>query len=404
MLKKVTYAGGVCSSFKLASDALWELAEVDVPEKQVERRTQQIGTERCAERDATTEAYLDMPLAERKGVPVDVVAPEVAVASMDGGRMQIMNRKEPKEASESKKKGRYWREDKVGLLASMSSQSCLSDPCPEIPKHFLNAERISQLAKEIKANVKSIDGDSGLLAEAGKSEVVASVESEYEPPELVERSVVATKQNAETFGGLLASAAWSRGFYGAKRRAFLGDGSSANWGVWERHFSSFTPVVDFIHALTYLYGASQTSDSFAEGWLRYTQWVSWLWSGQVSRVIASMADYQAVVGKPQEGDGETHPRSILAESITYFQNQQGRMKYAEYRREGLPITTSHMESTIKQMNHRVKGSEKFWSESGAEAILQLRADLIGETKALEGFWKRREATLACRVESATLAA
>ena len=34
--------------------------------------------------------------------------------------------------------------------------------------------------------------------------------------------------------------------------------------------------------------------------------------------------------------------------------------------------TSAVESVIKMINRRVKGSEKFWSEPGAEAILQLR--------------------------------
>ena len=61
------------------------------------------------------------------------------------------------------------------------------------------------------------------------------------------------------------------------------------------------------------------------------------------------------------------------------------MKYAEYRQAGLPITTSHVESTIKRLNQRVKGTEKFW----AEAILQLRADTLSETSPLEEFWVRR---------------
>ena len=67
------------------------------------------------------------------------------------------------------------------------------------------------------------------------------------------------------------------------------------------------------------------------------------------------------------------------------------MKYVEYRQAGLPITTAHVESTIKRMNYRVKGSEKFWSECGAESILQLRADVLSETEPLEGFWQRRAA-------------
>ena len=41
------------------------------------------------------------------------------------------------------------------------------------------------------------------------------------------------------------------------------------------------------------------------------------------------------------------------------------MNYPEYRRLGLPLTSSHIESTIKQIAARVKGSEKFWSRGKA---------------------------------------
>ena len=63
----------------------------------------------------------------------------------------------------------------------------------------------------------------------------------------------------------------------------------------------------------------------------------------------------------------------------------------EYRRQGLPIMTSAVESVIKMINRRVKGSEKFWSEPGAEAILQLRADYLSETETMSRFWLAREA-------------
>ena len=53
--------------------------------------------------------------------------------------------------------------------------------------------------------------------------------------------------------------------------------------------------------------------------------------------------------------------------------------------------TSAVESVIKRINQRVKGSEKFWSEPGAEAILQLRADYLSETEIISRFWSAREA-------------
>ena len=61
-------------------------------------------------------------------------------------------------------------------------------------------------------------------------------------------------------------------------------------------------------------------------------------------------------------------------------------------RPGCPITSSHMESTVKMFNRRVKGTEKFWSEEGAEAIVQLRAEHLSETEPLKTFWENRQAT------------
>jgi len=49
-----------------------------------------------------------------------------------------------------------------------------------------------------------------------------------------------------------------------------------------------------------------------------------------------------------------------------------------------------MESTIKQISRRVKGTEKFWSHDGGEAILQLVADPLSDHSPLERFWTRRE--------------
>ena len=65
------------------------------------------------------------------------------------------------------------------------------------------------------------------------------------------------------------------------------------------------------------------------------------------------------------------------------------MNYQDYRRQGLPITSSHIESAVKQINQRVKGSEKFWTAAGGEALLQLRADQLSDTQPLPLFWIRR---------------
>jgi hypothetical protein len=81
-------------------------------------------------------------------------------------------------------------------------------------------------------------------------------------------------------------------------------------------------------------------------------------------------------------DGPLRP---LADVARYFTNNRDRTDYARYRREGLPITSSPMESLIKQINKRVQGTEMFWLQpAGAEAILQTRAASLSEDGRLEG--------------------
>ena len=392
MLQKVIYAGVQEPSFRLASAALLKLAELAVSAKQVERLTQQIGHERCGERDAAAQAYQEQPLTQRKAAPAGVPAPPLAVVQMDGGRLQILDRcatAVPKASGET-----HWREDKVGLLATMSSEVSLTDPCPTIPDVFVDPTRMQKLTQEIKGAV-------GVTAEEAATQAAAAAAATaetpvtpvvYEAPELEQRSVVATKQDAYAFDDLLAEAAWARGFYAADRRAFVGDGSSTNWGIWERKFSNFEPITDFIHAVTYVFAGAMAGRSFADGWPEYQAWIGAVWAGRIEPVLTGLAARQAELGAAGPEDAATSPRSQVARALEYLGHQQGRMQYAKYRQQGLPITSSHIESTIKQINQRVKGSEKFWSETGAEAILQLRADYLSETAPLEAFWERRQAT------------
>ena len=119
------------------------------------------------------------------------------------------------------------------------------------------------------------------------------------------------------------------------------------------------------------------------------QGITWTWEGAVVRVIAELAARAVELGSPPPDAGDTDPRQIVAETLTYLTNQQSRMNYPTYRIAGLPVTSSHIESTVKQINQRVKGSEKFWTQAGGEALLQLRADQLSDTTPLDVYWLRR---------------
>ncbi len=403
MQSKVVYAAVSNPSFVLASQDLAQLAEADVPAKQVERIAKGIGQERCDERDAAAAAYVALPLVERKMAPPGVTPPDLAVVGTDGGRLQIFDRSASASAAttasveptvdddDPKRRGRHWREDKVGVLMAMHSKVSVADPCPEVPEGFLDPTRMGKLVRELRKGVpiaeeaaqQAEDPDAGRESLQAKGQV-------WQPPEVQHKRLVASRRSWQQFGPLVASAAWAMGLFAASRRAFLGDGAENNWTLWKERFSSFVPILDFIHALSYVYAAAHVGRGRSEGWTCYARWIRWVWEGRVAEVVTELESRQGEVGAATEQDKETSPQAVVSKALTYLRNNAGRMKYDLYRRQGLPIVSSYVESAVKQFNQRVKGTEKFWSEAGAEAILQLRADQLSDEQPLEAFWQRRQ--------------
>jgi hypothetical protein len=389
-LAQVVYAGAHAPSFARAAQDLRHLAGQVIAVKQVERLTRQIGGERVAERTAAIDAWRSRPLGGKDPVPAGVDPPALAVVEMDGGRLQIRtppSATEPAADAPAAARPRHWREDKVGCLLSMASAMSAADPCPEIPAVFVSAERALLLAQ----------GIGQCAVPEGEAPPSADVPGPPGPrpgrPEILLRTTVASRQEVEGFGLQLARAAWGRGFFGAARQAFVADGAAANWTVWRRWFPHFVPVVDFLHALSYVFAAAMAGRSFAEGWPVYQRWIQALWAGEVAAVRSELVARQSEVGVPIPAAGEATPAQVIQDALTYLTNHEDKMHYADYRRQGLPLMSSHVESLIKQINYRVKGTEKFWSEEGAEAILQLRADYLSDTEPLAAFWQRRQAAM-----------
>jgi hypothetical protein len=428
VLAKIIYAGSNNTSYQQAHGDLGQLAELDVTAKQVRRLCKRIGDERVAERDTAVVAYQALPLVQRKSAPVGVTPAAVVAVSVDGGRMQIFNRPpgsttanpatavpDPApavvvaaadeqappaavpavgmEEEDDERRGQFWREDKIGLLLTLQSDLSTADPCPQIPKTFLNPSRMTKLVRELKkrappqeeAAKPTDDPDAGVAA-------LRAPEARWEPPQVQAKQVVATRQAWATFGPMVAAAAWASGFFAAERKAFVADGAENNWTLQRQLFSSFVPILDFIHGLSYVFASAMAGRGFKEGWTVYERWIQGVWSGEVEQVLAELAVRQAELGPPAKDEAEGQPRAVVARALTYLQNNQERMRYANYRQQGLPITSSYVESAVKQINYRVKGTEKFWNEEGAEELLQLRADYLSDGAVMEAYWEHRGAS------------
>jgi hypothetical protein len=397
VLKKIVFAGIQHPSFAQGSAALAALAGLTIATKQVERVSEKIGQERVEQRDRAVEDFRQLPLMTRCTSPIPH-PPDLAVVEMDGGRLQILNRRSTTpdpvddidDEDEPEEKRGHWREDKIGVLMTMTGEVFSDDPCPEIPEHFVDPTRILKLAREIKGSVTVTEDAAGGPPESDAGDDPGPAAASAPRPRV--RTTVATRGNAKRFGAILAQAAYARGFAAAGRKAFVADGAATNWKTHKQWFSDYTAVLDFIHALSYVFAAAMAGRGFRAGWEAYTAWIQKVWSGRVEDVITALEARQSEVGTPEPGDPETGPRAVVAEALTYLRNNAARMCYPEYRKASLPITSSHMESTVKLFNRRVKGTEKFWSEEGAEAILQLRSDFLSETEPLEQFWEDRQAS------------
>lgn len=375
-------------SFAEASEALSELSDLKLPSKRVWRAAKRIGEERVEECRVAAERYEKLPLPAQRQSPVAQV-PALACVQMDGGRFQERERiplslpgsAAPEDKASATDSEDGWKEYKAGVLMSMTSDRHAEDPCPQLPATFADPGKMREIAREIKG----FTSESQVAVKA--DEEAPDFKKRPGRPEMLVKSVVATSGDVDVFGPLLANAAYERGFHAAERKAFVADGSATNWGVWRKFFSHYTPILDFVHALMYVYAGAMAGRGANEGWSSYRDWAQWLWAGEVAKVIAALEARQEELGVPEKNETGT-PRAQVASSLGYLINQRERMKYDAYRKEGLPLTSSPIESTVKQINRRIKGTEKFWSE-GADPMLHLVADRLSQTNVSAKFWERR---------------
>lgn len=409
-LRKVVFAGGTNKSFAVAAKSLEALAEWTMKPARVAEWTTQVAAEIQAEQAARVEHFhqqeanrsLTQPQPTSPEAPENL--PRAGVVEMDGGRIRCRDENGPRGATDP-----HWREFHAGCVVRLHSEQSAEDPRPEVPSLFLNQPKTQKLVRQLhrqrQASEKDMEepGIGDLLAE---ERLIENVPTDVEPPwrgksrkkrrgpKRLMRTCVATQEGADACGRRLAEETHRRGLDQAAVKGFLADGQSSNWKAWERYFKrlGFVAIADFIHLLSYVYATAmsvgRTSD---EGWSLHVAWITALWEGRGSEVLATWERLAREQGIPlKEALPEDDPRRALQRGLTYLRNNRDRVDYPRYRRLGLPVTSTLMESLVKEFNHRVKGTEKFWNDpSGAESILTVRASLLSEDERFDRHFESR---------------
>ena len=326
------------------------------------RVVEAIGDELVAKRDAEVDDFTH----HRRGPEGDDPQHELAAVFVDGGRIQV------RDATPGQGNGVHnprWCEDKVARVQTMTTRCHAADPCPEPPACFLDPKKLQELTKpnldETPRNPSTSDakpaGDTAVSFEA-------AAPGRWQPEPLV-RTCVATMRGIDDFRWMVQAEAKRRHFFTAKKRAFVADGQAYNWTLHAKHFADFVPVLDFLHAAAYLHAAAQALGEVTQG----CQWVRDVWQGRVADVTPHLRQALAAANVGDDKLPDDHPLRPVQKAAAYLTHHADKMDYPRYRREGLPTTSSLIESQIKEFHRRLKGTEKFWNPSNAEGMLQLLA-------------------------------
>jgi hypothetical protein len=383
LLKKIEYAGGNCRSFETAAQTLERLAEAAISSRHVERLTERLGRERAAERDVAAAA---MQVGKLHSAYKQ--APAVAVVMLDAGKAHFRQ-----EDCGPGVHGPRWGDTKVACLQTYTDVSYDRDPQPEPPEIFLSPERVERLCREMER----VRGSGGQKPAEQEASPRTSVEK-HKPqkrrkrwrkrpkrPQRLVRTVVATTAKVEEFGWMVSAEAMGRKMYAARKRAVLGDGGNWIEPLGQMHFSGWLQILDFLHLLVHLYAAARLAlaENPKAAWKLYEQLLRDAWGGKAQAVIDPLLEQVKRLG------GDSSASEVVRLALEYVERNRERMDYPRYRRMGLPVSSAPVESLIKQINQRVKGSEQFWNSGGLEAVLQVRAAYLSQDGRDEDFHERR---------------
>ena len=386
LLKKIEYAGGNARSFEVGAQTLERLAECSISARHVERLTERLGKERATVRDVACAAMQVGKLRSAYKQP-----PAVAVVMLDAGKAQFRQ-----EDAGPGVHGPRWGDTKVACLQTYTDVGYDKDPQPEPPEKFLDPKRVERLCREMErvrgpGGEKQAEDKSLKPATSQKPQRQEKQKKKHrrrKRPERLVRTVVATTAKVEEFGWMVSAEAMQRKMYAAKKRAVVGDGGNWIEPLGQMHFPGWLQILDFLHLLVHLYAAARLAfaKSPRAAWKLYEQMLRNAWGGKVQAVIDALREQaKRLRGNSSAGDS----CRVVELALAYVERNRERMDYPRYRRMGLPASSAPVESLIKQINHRVKGSEQFWNSGGLEAVLQVRAAYLSQDGRAEEFHERR---------------
>jgi hypothetical protein len=190
-------------------------------------------------------------------------------------------------------------------------------------------------------------------------------------------------ETAEEFGRRIYTEACRRGWQRAEKKVLRGDGAEWIWNLGAVYFPGSIQIVDLYHARQHLWELARQLYPREEA--RQNRWVllqqDKLDHGRIETLVASLRRLRV-------------KDSQLADQIRteaeYFEKNAQRMRYPDFRRQGLFVGSGVIEAGCKTViGSRLKQSGMFWTVRGANAMIALRCCRL--SRRFEDYWEARAA-------------
>jgi hypothetical protein len=194
-------------------------------------------------------------------------------------------------------------------------------------------------------------------------------------------SYVGAIERAEEFSHRIYPEAVRRGIERAEKVCIIGDGAPWIWNIADEQFYGAIQIIDLYHAREHYWNVAKTI--FVRNKDKIREWTGnrrkELNRGKVESVIKTIRQLPAATEAEKE---------LLEKEANYFDNNKERMRYADFRSQGLFVGSGVLEAGCRAViGQRLKQSGMHWTVKGANNIIALRCCFFSNR--WEDFWENR---------------
>jgi hypothetical protein len=177
---------------------------------------------------------------------------------------------------------------------------------------------------------------------------------------------VAGREDADRFGERLWRSLQGGQISPEELGLIVADGAPWIWNLVALHYPQVPQLLDFYHAAEHLHA---TATAIWRGAAAETWWQRRLHQLREGRIEKFFAALRRLARTHHSADPATSPQRLLQ----YFQDNRARLGYRWARDQNLPIGSGAVESAARHIvQQRLKQSGMRWSDTGAQAVLNLR--------------------------------